>query len=57
MLQTGLTASLFAFLGQSQASIILKTCEINADMERKDSKICVGILSDQGKAATASKPQ
>ena len=40
-------------LWQSQASIILKACEIYAVMKRKGSS-CVGILSDQGEAATAS---
>ena len=53
MLQIGLIVSLFAFFGQSHAGINLKACEINAVMKRKDSN-CVGILSDQGKAATAS---
>ena len=53
MLQIDLIASLFVLFGQSHAGINLKACEINAVMKRKDSN-CVGILSDQGKAATAS---
>ena len=52
MIRTGLTASVFAHYGQSQASI-LKTCVINAVRKRKYSN-CVGILSDQGEAATIS---
>ena len=39
--------------GQSQASIVLKSCKINAVMEIKDSN-CIGILSNQEEAATAS---
>ena len=53
MLRTGLIASLFVLLGQSQANIILKVCEINAVLKIKDSNY-VGILFDQGEAATAS---
>ena len=45
---------LIVFLfGQSRASIIFKMWEIDAVMKRKDGN-CVGILSDQGEAATAS---
>ena len=53
MLRISLIASLFVFFGESQASIIIKAWEINAVMKRKDNN-CVGILSDQEKAATAS---
>ena len=42
MLRIGLIASSFALLGQSQASIILKSVEINAVMKIKDGN-CVGI--------------
>ena len=49
----GLIASLFVLFGQSRASIILKKWEVNAVTKRKDSN-CVGIISDQGEAATAS---
>ena len=41
------------FLGQSRASIFLKAWEINTVMKKKDSN-CIGILFDQGEAATAS---
>ena len=53
MLRIGLIASLFVLFEQSQTSIIPKAWEINAVMKRKDSN-CVGILSDQGEAATES---
>ena len=41
------------YYSKSQASIILKTCVINAVRKRKYSN-CVVILSDQGGAATIS---
>ena len=50
MHRIGLIATLFILLGQSQASISLKTWEINALTDSN----CVGILSDQGEAAAAS---
>ena len=53
MLRVSLIASLLARYGRSQASIIIKACEINAVMKRKNSN-CVGTLSDQMEAATAS---
>ena len=53
MLRIGFIVLLFALFGQSQANIILKTFEISAVMKRKNSN-CVGILSNQGEAATAS---
>ena len=50
----GLRAMLshFTIFGQSRAVLFIKTWEINAVM-KKDSN-CVGILSNQGEAATAS---
>ena len=53
MLRIGFIALLFALFGQSQANIIRKTFEISAVLKRKDSD-CVGILSNQEEAATAS---
>ena len=52
MLQIGLIASLFALSGQIR-QVLLKACEINAVMKRKDSN-CVVDLSYQGEAETAS---
>ena len=45
MLRIGSSGSLFGFLAQSRASIILKAWEINAVMKTKDSN-CVGIISN-----------
>ena len=53
MLQIGSIASLLALYGQSQTSIILKVCEINAVMKRNDINWVV-TLFDQGEAVTVS---
>ena len=53
MFQIRLIASLFVLSGQSEASIILKRWEIHSVTKTNDSN-CAVILSDQGKAATAS---
>ena len=57
MFLIGLTASSFALLGEVRQVLFYKECDIKAVMKRKDSICnCVGVLSDQGEAATASNP-
>ena len=53
MLETGLITSLFAIFGAKSGRYYSKKCGNLIVLKRKDSN-CIGILSDQGRAATAS---